>query len=221
MKKFLFCGYRDWSMFIYDNLHVKGSDEIKLAKNTEEMQEVLKSYEPDYIFFIGWSSILEKNMVDKYYCICLHPSPLPLYRGGSPIQHQIIRGESESAVTLFKMDEKIDHGPILFQKKFSLNGSLDEIFHRISMIGIEAVQNIINCASQGNLLQEEKQDNSKSSYYRRRKPHMSEIKISDFSNYTASQIYNKIRALQDPYPNAFIKCKDGSKLYIFGAKTND
>lgn len=208
-------------MFIYDNLIIRGNNEIKLARNAEEMEEILISYKPDYIFFIGWSSILEKDMVDKYYCICLHPSALPLYRGGSPIQHQIIRGETESAVTLFQMDEKIDQGPILFQKNFSLDGNLDDIFSKISLIGIEAIQSIMDSVSKGMRLKELKQDDSKSSYYRRRKPFMSEIRIDDFKNFTASQLYNKIRALQDPYPNAFIKCKDGSKLYIFGAKIDD
>ena len=43
---------------------------------------------------------------------------------------------------------------------------------------------------------------------------MSEIKIDDISNFTASQLHDKVRALQDPYPNAFITCKDGAKLYI-------
>ena len=48
----------------------------------------------------------------------LHPSPLPKYRGGSPIQNQIINGESKSAVTLFKINNKIDQGDIIYQKEF-------------------------------------------------------------------------------------------------------
>ena len=43
---------------------------------------------------------------------------------------------------------------------------------------------------------------------------MSEIKIDDIQEFTASQLHDKVRALQDPYPNAFITCKDGSRLYI-------
>ena len=49
---------------------------------------------------------------------------------------------------------------------------------------------------------------------KRRKPHQSEISISDIQNLTATQLHDKIRSLDDPYPNAFIKCQDGSKLYI-------
>ena len=43
---------------------------------------------------------------------------------------------------------------------------------------------------------------------------MSEINIDDFKNYTAKELHNKVRALQNPYPNAFIVCKDGTKLYL-------
>ena len=43
---------------------------------------------------------------------------------------------------------------------------------------------------------------------------MSEIKLDDLKNNTAMEIHNKVRSLQSPYPNAFIKCKDGSKLLI-------
>jgi hypothetical protein len=47
---------------------------------------------------------------------------------------------------------------------------------------------------------------------------MSEIHIDDFSNYTAIQLYDKIRSLQDPYPNAYIQCKDGTILYLLKAR---
>ena len=43
---------------------------------------------------------------------------------------------------------------------------------------------------------------------------MSEITVEDFKNLTSQEIHNKIRCLQDPYPNAFIKCKDGSVLFL-------
>ena len=43
---------------------------------------------------------------------------------------------------------------------------------------------------------------------------MSEVKKEDFINMTATELYNKVRALQDPYPNAYVKCKDNTKLLI-------
>ena len=57
-----------------------------------------------------------------------HPSPLPKFRGGSPIQNQIINGKSDSAVSIFKISEKLDEGDIIYQKYLSLEGELSKIF---------------------------------------------------------------------------------------------
>lgn len=53
----------------------------------------------------------------------LHPSLLPKYRGPSPIAYPLILGDKETGVTLFEMDEKIDHGPIIAQEKIIINQS--------------------------------------------------------------------------------------------------
>ena len=47
---------------------------------------------------------------------------------------------------------------------------------------------------------------------------MSEIYVEDFSHYSSKQLYDKIRSLQDPYPNAFIRCKDDTILYLTHAR---
>ena len=128
----IFWGYRDWANQIYENVRdtvFLEEDKIKTLKlkykfihidNNKDLEKNLNELNPKFIFFVGWSSIVKDEIVDKYQCICLHPSPLPQYRGGSPIQHQIINGETKSAVTLFEMSKSgIDKGDILFQKEIS------------------------------------------------------------------------------------------------------
>ena len=172
---------------------------------------------PDLLFFIGWSNIIPSDIIKKYKCICLHPSPLPKYRGGSPIQNQIINGEIDSAVTFFIMDEGIDTGDILYQPYLSLEDKLDNIFKDIELIGIEYINKIINDYSINNVVTY-KQDNLNSSFCKRRKESDSEIKIEEILNNEPVYLYNKIRSLNDPYPNAFIKCKNGKKLFLIESK---
>ena len=50
---------------------------------------------------------------------------------------------------------------------------------------------------------------------------MSEIRLDDFKNCTSKQLHDKIRALQDPYPNAYIRCKDGKKLFLTESRLED
>ena len=214
IEKILFCGYRDWALSVFNNLEASDNEFI-LARSPKDLTEKLSSNNIKTILFIGWSWIVEEDIIDKYNCICLHPSPLPKYRGGSPIQHQIINNESESAVSLFVMDTELDHGPILWQQNFSLDGSLDSIFDRIAKVGTEGLHSILNTYKElGNFNWGREQSHSEATYYKRRKPEDSEIKHTEILGSTAEDVYNKVRALQDPYPNAYILCKDGTRLYI-------
>lgn len=171
------------------------------------------------VFAVGWSEIIPEEFYSNRTVFVLHPSPLPEYRGGSPIQHQILEDRKTSAVTIFKLDKEhpdVDSGPIVFQEYFPLQGQMRDILGEISRIGAEG---IIQCAKslEENRLLLIEQDHSKATKYLRRTPEMSEIAIDDFRFLTARQIELKIRALQDPYPNAYVVCSDGQKLYLTGA----
>jgi len=215
--KIIYCGFRKWSLDIFNYVQKEYSKKIDLIliKSNQEFEDLVvydKLDKCDLIFFIGWSLIIDKIIVDNYKCICLHPSPLPKYRGGSPLQHQIINGETRSAVTYFIMNDKIDQGDILFQSEFSLAGNLDTVYNRITHIGQIGIDMILSQYLSCGKLNSTPQTESEKTYYKRRTPAESELYSSDFD--TAEKAYNKIRALQNPYPNAFIKCKDGTKLYI-------
>ena len=58
------------------------------------------------------------------------------------------------------------------------------------------------------------QDETKSTFFKRRKPHESEIKIDELTSLSAEKIYQKICALEDPYPNAYIKTIDNKKILL-------
>ncbi len=224
MKQIVFCGYREWAFEIYDFVKDKYNDklEIILVKDPKEFDKLnFYKIKPIAVFFIGWSWIIKPEIINNCLCICLHPSSLPKYRGGSPIQNQIINGEKESAVTYFKMNNEIDAGPIIWQQKFSLEGDLKDIFSRISETGKKGFFYILNTILDGKTLKMTPQDNSKATMYKRRKPEQSEIKLEDFKNYTATELYNKIRCLQDPYPNAYVVCKNNTRLYIKKASTEN
>ena len=106
-------GYREWALKIYKKLENKGF-EIYLIDNKSDFDEnKIIDYDPDFILFYGWSWIIQERLINDYLCVMLHPSPLPKYRGGSPIQNQIINGEKDSAVSLFIMDKGIDTGDIM------------------------------------------------------------------------------------------------------------
>jgi len=202
--KILCVGYRDWAKKIYKNLNLSKKYKLYYQYSRLGLQKKIIKICPDIILFYGWSWKIEEKIFSSIDCFMLHPSPLPKYRGGSPIQNQIIRNEKTSAVTIFKINNLIDGGDIYFQKKFSLEGNLSEIFDRIIKIGIKGTKLILSKKK----IKIKKQNNLKSTFFKRRKPHESEITIKEIQTKSARYIYNKIRMLQDPYPNAYIKIKN-------------
>ena len=93
----------------------------EVIKNNFELVSDIKTC--DLIVVASYGKILSKEILEspKYGAINIHPSDLPKYRGPSPIQTQIIDGVRESAVTFIKMDEEVDHGPILEKISFEIS----------------------------------------------------------------------------------------------------
>ena len=202
-------GYRRWALDIYDFLETQGYEILLFNSKKSYNERAIREYDPEFILFYGWSWIINPKLIEDFKCIMLHPSPLPKYRGGSPIQNQIIRGEVDSAVTLFFMDSGIDTGDIVAQKFLSLEGNLSQIFTRMTNIGRELTIEVLE-----GRYDRRKQDDSQSSYYSRRKPQDSEITIDEILTKDGEYLQNKIRMLQSPYPNSFIRTADGKKLKI-------
>jgi len=208
MKRFLFFAYRDWAINIFKEISSLEDEYILITNKKLCTIDFINIINPDVIFFYGWSWMVSQKIVDSYICLCLHPSKLPKYRGGTPIQNQIIAGEKFSAVTIFKMEKGLDDGDIYYQVDFELNGYLDIILKKIENFGIIGTKDFIENYKNDSILWI-KQNKEEATTYKRLKPNNSEIKPEDFLNNDAEYFYNKVRSLQKPYPECYINCKTG------------
>ena len=210
-------GYRPWALKIYNRLEELANHEVIVqnSKNAFDCQ-IIKNFCPDLILFYGWSWIVSKELIENFTCLMLHPSPLPLYRGGSPIQNQIIEGRKTSKVSIIIMTEELDAGPIVGQMDISLEGNISDIFQELTEKGTFLTEDILK-----NGLKPEEQDHKNATVYKRRKPEESEITIEEIKTKSAEYLHNKIRMLQDPYPNAYIKTSEGKRVYLTSSKTEN
>jgi len=224
--KFAFFGYRKWAEKILNGLRNTKSDVVihnYTTKDTEysHPEVILETpsslAEIDFniysaVFFYGWSWIVPEYLVKNIDCICLHPSPLPKYRGGSPIQNQIINGEGRSAISLFKMSDGLDNGPVCYQEPFSLDGELPDIFSKISLIGTKLTKKLINdyISDKTRFVP---QDEKFATSYKRRKPSESELTKNMIERMSDKDIYNFVRSLQPPYPVAYLR-NGVKKIYL-------
>ena len=215
----IFCGYRDWALNIIeeikDHQFIKSYDIIK-SKERFDIHISNLTDKVDFIILLGWSWIISDEITEKYQCIGIHPSDLPNYRGGSPLQHQIIEGVVDTFISLITISKKIDGGDIWLKESFSLEGdNMGIVFKNLEESSILLLNKFFDCKGDIN---REKQNLTVGSYYKRRRPDQSKMELKDFNNKPLIEIYNFIRSLTEPYPNAFIEDDNGNKLLFTGVK---
>lgn len=120
--------------------------------------EELKDIGPSVIVTVAYGQILPSEVINlpEMGCINVHASLLPKYRGATPISQAIINGDTETGITTIFMDEGMDTGDILLQKKagifsYDTAGSLSE---RLSIIGADILLLTLKKLEEGNLIAE-------------------------------------------------------------------
>lgn len=228
MKKVAYLYYRSWSYDIlrylhkiqaerkdfiisdvicpsdnFDDLSFLGPDtSVHLVdpSDSDDLRKILKGSNIELMFCYGWSWLIPDDIVGDCDCICLHPSMLPEYRGGSPIQNQIFDGVLESGVSVIKMNSGVDTGPIYKQVEIHLDGPIEEVFKRITSAGSAISRDLIHDYVNNDLFFYE-QDHQRATVVRRRRPSDSIMSLEDISmiDYIFFQRY--VNVLRDPYPN--------------------
>jgi methionyl-tRNA formyltransferase len=130
----IFAGYRPWAIKAYEHIEPISTNYVMLVDNPKQLNELLESGQKFAgVFLAGWSWILSRNAVRNHVVVGVHPSDLPEYAGGTPIQHQILDGLTESKVTLFRLTDNVDEGPYVYKERFDMTGSLERVFTHLSV----------------------------------------------------------------------------------------
>ena len=138
-------GYRSWAVNIYARLQKETKNQFIVTGDRELVKEsVIQSLNPSMVLFFGWSWIVPKEVIQSYPCFMLHPSDLPKYRGGSPIQNQILDGVKNSKLCLFRMKSELDSGPIYGKRNLELTGEISDIFTRLEDLGTELTLDLLH-----------------------------------------------------------------------------
>jgi methionyl-tRNA formyltransferase len=183
---------------------------IALENNIKVLQPVqlkdenfineLRNLEPD-LFIVVAFKILPKEVysIPKFGSFNLHGSLLPKYRGAAPIQWALINGDSETGLTTFFLDDKVDTGNIIKQVKLDIypDDNFATLYYRMAKIGADLVIDTVETIKSGNF-ELIKQDERVVSYAPKITKEICQINW----NKTAMEIHNLIRGLS-PTPGAF------------------
>jgi methionyl-tRNA formyltransferase len=161
---------------------------------------------PDLGVVIAYGKILPASLLamPRHGFVNVHASLLPRYRGAAPIQRAIENGESETGVTIMRVDEQLDHGPML--ETASLAIGTDEhtpaLAARLSVLGAETLVRLLRDFA---AVRETPQDEALATFAPKIEKQEGEVRWSE----PARKIYDRYRAF-DPWPGLFTR--DGIKL---------
>ena len=181
---------------------LKKNIELLQPKNLKDQSfiEKIKKFKPDFIIVVAFR-MLPKVIwsIPNLGTINLHASLLPDYRGAAPINWALINGEKYTGVTTFFIDDKIDTGDILLQKRIKINktDNAEDLHNSLSKIGSLLMYETINKVVNNNIKPIKQGSNKiyKTAY----KLNKENVKINWESR--PIEIYNKIRGLS-PHPGA-------------------
>ena len=182
---------------------------LEIETFTPEVIEKIQSYNLEAFVVFSFGKILPKEVLELVKCpLNIHPSNLPFYRGASPIERQLMDGVTKSAVTIFKMSEKIDKGEIIAKKEFDVTTNDDyfSFLEKVYRVGIPLLRDSLSCC-----LEESCSSMEQKSGGNYAKKIRKEEEIIGWNNPAAS-VHNKVRALTRI---GAYTCFRGKKLKVF------
>jgi methionyl-tRNA formyltransferase len=193
-------------------VHASPVKELALSKSVPVLQpeklrendfpNALASYQPDVIVVVAYGKILPPEVLKtpKHFCINVHFSLLPKYRGAAPVQWAIIQGERTTGVTIMKMDEGLDTGDILLQEEVEILEDDDAVSlaNMLSVVGAELLLKVLQELEERGEVVSTPQDHSSATSAPRLKKEDGLIRWDQ----TCDQIMRLIRGLV-PWPCAY------------------
>jgi methionyl-tRNA formyltransferase len=172
---------------------------IKEVEKITDFHNIIEKEKPDLVIVTAIGLILPQKTLDLSFFVNIHPSLLPKYRGATPIQSTIIDGVLKSGVSLIKMNDKIDSGAIIAQKKVSFDGQMnyEKAEQILADVGADLIiENISSLLSKK--VKTKPQDENKATYTKKFTKEDGRINWSE----PAEVIARKVRAL-NPWPGTY------------------
>lgn len=170
--------------------------------NDRENVELIKKIRPDYIFVIGLSQMVSKEIIDCALkgAVGFHPTALPKFRGRAALVWQILLGVRETKCTLFFIDEGIDSGDIIGQEEYLIDDEdyVEDVRKKLHN-AILRLSNRVLKQMMTDTLHPVKQNEDEATYLLIRRPEDGHI---DWKA-SVDEIHRLIRAVSHPYPGAF------------------
>lgn len=183
--------------------------QMETAFNADHVFKAIQGAKPDLLLSFYFREMIQARFLEipRLGAYNLHGSLLPSYRGRAPINWVLVKGESETGVTLHAMTPKPDDGEILGQIRIPIDwdDTALSLTLKAARAGRELVRTSIPRIADGSVSRVPQKQLGFSTYFGGRKPQDSRL---DFGM-SAQEAFNQVRAVADPWPNAFLETAKG------------
>jgi len=185
----------------------------RLHKDLAAMEQ-LQAWNPDVIAVAAFGQILKPEVLDlpPYGCLNVHGSLLPRWRGAAPINAAILHGDTETGITIMKMDPGLDTGPVISTRTIPIlpDDTAGSLYNKLAVLGAELLVETLPFYMRGDL-NPQSQDDSQATYAPLINKSDGEL---DF-NQSAAVLARKVRAF-NPWPGTFFEWS-GTNLKVHAA----
>tara|TARA_B100000768_G_C11266975_1_gene371574 strand:+ start:344 stop:1300 length:957 start_codon:yes stop_codon:yes gene_type:complete len=188
----------------------------EVLRNNKEAINKITSKKADILIVVAYGLIIPDEILNTYngHIYNIHASLLPRWRGAAPIHRAIEAGDKETGITIMKIVNKLDAGPMIMKEKVSISGedTTDILSKKLSVIGSSMITSLLNNIEKGKAIKLEKQNEDDVTYAKK----INKLEaMADFNN-SPEVLCQKIRAF-NPFPMVNINF-EGKILKIVKAK---
>lgn len=180
----------------------------------EDAVAQVASLRPELLVLADYGQLVPSELLalPRHGALNVHPSLLPRHRGASPIPATILEGDRESGVTIIRMNEGIDTGPIVAQERIALSGdeTAPQLADRLSALGAELLARSLDPWLAGSL-NTRPQDEAGASMTRQLRREHGRLEPTR----TAAELERQVRAYQ-PWPGSFVQV-EGGRVIVWAA----
>lgn len=182
--------------------------------NSPESVEAIRAAGPEAIAVCAFGQLIKESLLTEWTMLNVHPSLVPRWRGAAPIERALMAGDRKTGVTIMRVTEGLDSGPIALAEEVEIYGDDDyaSLSARLADVAGELVVRALDALA-GGKLEFTEQDDAETTYAEKISPDERRLDPA----LPAMELERRVRALT-PHIGAYLELADGSRLGVRSAE---